>query len=319
MERISSSGISNNFYVGKEFANKDLAKERIRAYSVETRRNINFKRNDKRRIRAVCKGVVPSITGKNVFVDKDAGPKEDISRKGKEVIEDAEEDKKMLSFEKLNIASTFLAKHITNLLIMNPEIPVKAIQEQMQKKFHVAVSKTKAFRDKAKAQVHLKGDVKVQYSLLRDYVSELQKCNPDTTGLLPTIARLFPSTEHRAYFSGRTLYDLLINNVCEVFNRQLLEARDSPIITVLEFVREYLMKRIVIVQKEVGNIRIPCKHAIAVIHDMADNVMDVGTPEDWVHDSYKLKTWMKVYSYKVNLVNGKDMWAKFECPTTLLP
>ncbi|GJW71047.1 receptor-like cytoplasmic kinase 176 [Tanacetum coccineum] len=34
---------------------------------------------------------------------------------------------------------------------------------------------------------------------------------------------------------------------------------------------------------------IPCKHAIAAIHDMADNV------------------------------NGRDMWAKFECPTTLLP
>nr|GEV12418.1 hypothetical protein [Tanacetum cinerariifolium] len=51
----------------------------------------------------------------------------------------------------------------------------------MQKKFHVAVSKTKAFRAKAKAQVHLKGDVTMQYSLLRNYVSELQICNPDTT------------------------------------------------------------------------------------------------------------------------------------------
>ncbi|GJZ80478.1 mutator type transposase [Tanacetum coccineum] len=40
----------------------------------------------------------------------------------------------------------------------------------------------------------------------------------------------------RAYFSGRAHCDLLINNVCEVFNRQLLEARDSPIITALEFV-----------------------------------------------------------------------------------
>ncbi|GJZ16907.1 hypothetical protein Tco_0553030 [Tanacetum coccineum] len=62
---------------------------------------------------------------------------------------------------------------------MNPEIPVKAIQEQMQKKFHVAVSKTKAFKEKA--QVHLKGDVIAKYSFLRDYVSELQRCNPDTT------------------------------------------------------------------------------------------------------------------------------------------
>ncbi|GKC85984.1 FAR1-related sequence 10 [Tanacetum coccineum] len=63
---------------------------------------------------------------------------------------------------------------------MNPEIPVKAIQEQMQKKFHVTISKTKEFRAKAKAQVHLIGDVQVQYSFLRDYVSELQKFNPYT-------------------------------------------------------------------------------------------------------------------------------------------
>ncbi|GJZ63928.1 hypothetical protein Tco_0620349 [Tanacetum coccineum] len=280
---------------------------------------------------------------------------------------------------------------------MNPEIPIKAIQEQMKKKFHVLVSRTKAFRAKAKAQVHLRGDVKVQYSLLRDYVSELHRCNLDTTikidvyreedpekttrmfkriyvclgalkwgfkeamgvdanngiypvaygivesenqyswtwfltflgddfdlfsnsnftfitnrekGLLPATAKLFPSAEHRAHC------DLLINNVCEVFNIQLLDARDIPIITVLEFVREYLMKRIVIVQKVIqkcdgpltptvtklfNKIKealseyiedwngIPCKHAIAAIHDMVDNV------------------------------NGIDMWSKFDYPTTLLP
>ncbi|GKD66234.1 hypothetical protein Tco_1308342 [Tanacetum coccineum] len=52
---------------------------------------------------------------------------------------------------------------------------------------------------------------------------------------------------------------------------------------------------------------------------MADNGMDVGTPEDWVHESYKLQTWMNVYSHKINPVNVRDMWSNFECPTTLLP
>lgn len=37
--------------------------------------------------------------------------------------------------------------------------------------------------------------------------------------------------------------------MCEVLNRQLLDGRDKPIITCLEFIRHYLMKRIVIVQK----------------------------------------------------------------------
>ncbi|GKE71056.1 hypothetical protein Tco_1529128, partial [Tanacetum coccineum] len=52
---------------------------------------------------------------------------------------------------------------------------------------------------------------------------------------------------------------------------------------------------------------------------MADNGNDVGIPEDWVHDSYKLATWKAIYSHKVNPVNGRELWSKFDCPTTLLP
>nr|GEW66397.1 hypothetical protein [Tanacetum cinerariifolium] len=110
------------------------------------------------------------------------------------------------------------------------------------------------------------------------FISDRQK------GLLPAIGKLFPAAEHRylvefdrhmdtlkgfnkkayewlkkiapehwtrSHFSGRANCDLLINNICEVFNRQLLDARDSPIISCLEYVREYLMKRIVIVQKAI--------------------------------------------------------------------
>nr|GEV24789.1 transposase, mutator type [Tanacetum cinerariifolium] len=40
--------------------------------------------------------------------------------------------------------------------------------------------------------------------------------------------------------------------MCEVLNRQLKDGRDKPIITCLEFIREYLMKRIVIVQQVIS-------------------------------------------------------------------
>nr|GEX14958.1 transposase, MuDR [Tanacetum cinerariifolium] len=49
--------------------------------------------------------------------------------------------------------------------------------------------------------------------------------------------------------SGRAHYNVLLNNMCEVLNRQLVDGRDKPIKTCLEFIREYLMKRIVNVQK----------------------------------------------------------------------
>lgn len=38
---------------------------------------------------------------------------------------------------------------------------------------------------------------------------------------------------------------MLLNNMCEVFNSKIVDGRDKPIITVLEYIREYLMRRIV--------------------------------------------------------------------------
>nr|GEV49594.1 hypothetical protein [Tanacetum cinerariifolium] len=39
----------------------------------------------------------------------------------------------------------------------------------------------KAFKAKARTHVYLRGDAKVQYSLLKDYANELQRCNPNIT------------------------------------------------------------------------------------------------------------------------------------------
>ncbi|GJR75192.1 RNA-directed DNA polymerase, eukaryota, partial [Tanacetum coccineum] len=243
-----------------------------------------------------------------------------------------------------------------DLLHTNPQIPIKVVQEHMQKQFQVGVSKTKAFRVKSKAEVHLRGDQEQQYALLKDYCDALKKANQNTTGLLPALKDLFPVAEHKFYvrhihdnmnliykgghykellwkcatattkvqferamdefkgynrlpMSGRANCNLLINNSCEVFNKKLLEARDSPVITALEYVRKYLMKRIVIVQKvnegrqnqDVVNLAnrsctcrkwevfgIPCKHAVACIFNMNDNGMQVGFLEDWVHQSTRL-------------------------------
>nr|GEW91918.1 hypothetical protein [Tanacetum cinerariifolium] len=172
-------------------------------------------------------------------------------------------------------------------------------------------------------------------------VNEEQTMNVDDytidDSLLPALQDLFPTSERKYYVRhihdnmnliykgdhykellwkcatatikrGRKNCDLLINNICEDFNRQLLEARDSLVITALEYVKEYLMKRIVIVQKVIEKSQgpltpivkkifnaikekkvssIPCKHAVACIFNMTDNGMQVGFPEDWVHQSMR--------------------------------
>ncbi|XP_058742388.1 uncharacterized protein LOC131614867 [Vicia villosa] len=48
----------------------------------------------------------------------------------------------------------------------------------------------------------------------------------------------------RAHFNTYSKCDLQVNNMCEAFNRAILEYRDKPIITLLEGIKHYLTKRI---------------------------------------------------------------------------
>ncbi|KAL8469788.1 hypothetical protein ACS0TY_032591 [Phlomoides rotata] len=54
-----------------------------------------------------------------------------------------------------------------------------------------------------------------------------------------------PNQWSKAYFSEKAKCDILLNNVCESFNSNILAARDKAIITMLEWIREYLVKRLV--------------------------------------------------------------------------
>ena len=63
----------------------------------------------------------------------------------------------------------------------------------------------------------------------------------------------------------------------------------------------------------------PCKHAVAVINEMATTNADVGLPESWVHSSYWVKTWAKQYSHTINPLNGKNLWIKHPSPYTIIP
>ena len=51
------------------------------------------------------------------------------------------------------------------------------------------------------------------------------------------------------FVTGRAKSDVLLNNMCEVFNGKIVEGRDMPIISALEYISEYLMRRRVTVNK----------------------------------------------------------------------
>ncbi|GKC36587.1 heat stress transcription factor B-4-like protein [Tanacetum coccineum] len=254
---------------------------------------------------------------------------------------------------------------------VNPHILVKAVQYQLQRELEVQISMIKAFRAKAKAKREIRGDHVLQYSMLKDYVVELQSTNPYTTvkiavernidpsvptrgpfsgqvlvavgldsnngmyplayalveaenkssrcwflqclgddidlypnlnfkfisdrqkGIIPTIKTVYPTAsatnvrdfekymlelkmmnpkahewlnkipaEHwaRSYFSGRSKSDLLLNNIFEVFNGKIVGGRDKPVITLLEYIREYCMKRFLNVQGVIDKCTGPLTH-----------------------------------------------------------
>lgn len=53
-----------------------------------------------------------------------------------------------------------------------------------------------------------------------------------------------PKEWSKSHFSTFGKCDTLVNNMCEQFNNCLLDARDKPILTMLEWIREYMMCRL---------------------------------------------------------------------------
>ncbi|GKC90615.1 transposase, MuDR, MULE transposase domain protein, partial [Tanacetum coccineum] len=93
----------------------------------------------------------------------------------------------------------FLSEKIFDQVRVNPDIPVKAVQDQLQRDLEVQISMSKAFRAKAKAEREIRGDHVLQYSMLRDYVVELQSTNPNTTVKIVVERNTDPSLPTRVF------------------------------------------------------------------------------------------------------------------------
>ncbi|GJQ91169.1 putative ribonuclease H-like domain-containing protein [Tanacetum coccineum] len=207
-------------------------------------------------------------------------------------------------------------------------------------------------------------------------------------GIIPTIKTVYPSAEHRYclrhihenmkqgwcgqaykdllwrvasatnvrdFKKCRAKSNLLLNNICEVFNGKIVRGRDKPVITLLENIREYCMKRIVNVQGVIDKCTSPLtptatrimesikkeahlmkvqwngankkweltgisyKHVVAACWNMALNDRAAPPPETWVNPCYWLSTWKETYSHKIQPICGTKYWEKSTCPTIVLP
>ncbi|KAG8380405.1 hypothetical protein BUALT_Bualt06G0011900 [Buddleja alternifolia] len=162
------------------------------------------------------------------------------------------------------------------------------------------------------------------------FVSDKQK------GLIPAFELVFPGAENRfcvrhlhenfkkAGFRGLAFkmalwnaakattvpeYELRIKEMGESL-LGILEARQKPILTILEWIREYLMTRLTENRDRAAKrwrwdlTGIPCSHAMSAI-----GCQDIE-PYDYVHESYSVSTYLSVYSHAIAPVNGPKLWEK---------
>nr|KAJ0194220.1 hypothetical protein LSAT_V11C800442790 [Lactuca sativa] len=163
--------------LGKETSKKEL-KEKIQLHALETIRNIFFKKNDKKRLRALYKG---NIT----FNEGDVGEPTPypwviqgsrLTKGGSWMIKTYNHEHRCLHTRKVRSATAkFIGKQILDQVESNPTIPVKDLKEKLQKEYQVGFSIHQIFRAKSKAKKQVQGDY------IKDYILELKSTNPDTT------------------------------------------------------------------------------------------------------------------------------------------
>nr|GEU63468.1 hypothetical protein [Tanacetum cinerariifolium] len=219
----------------------------------------------------------------------------------------------------------FLSEKIFEQVRVDPDILVKAIQDQLQHELEGIIPAIKTVYPSAEHRYflrHIHKNMKhgwcgqaykdllwrvASATNVRDFeicILELKTMNAKAHEWLNKI----PADDWaRSYFLGRAKSNLLLNNICEVFNVKIVRGKDKPVITLLEYIIEYYIKRIMNVQgvidkctglltptatrimesikKEAHLIKeltgIPCKHADAACWNMALN--DPMTPplETW--------------------------------------
>nr|KAJ0198065.1 hypothetical protein LSAT_V11C700376560 [Lactuca sativa] len=104
---------------------------------------------------------------------------------------------------------------------------------------------------------HLGDDLELGTNSNYTFISDRKKFNHYDREVYEWLKQIPPAHWARSHFLGRVVSDVLISNKCELFNGKIEKGRNKPVIGCLEYIREYLMKRICNVIKEMKKDKFP--------------------------------------------------------------
>jgi hypothetical protein len=142
------------FEIGMKFNSLQEFKNAVTDYAVHGGHGIRFEKNDKVRVRAVCKKGCKWVA----YAVKMAG---EITCQLRTFVN---EHTCSRSYLNSRATSKWLGKKLTNRISEQPDMPCSTIQEKVHKKFVVNISRSKAYRAKKIALEKIEGSHKEQYS-----------------------------------------------------------------------------------------------------------------------------------------------------------
>ncbi|PWA75659.1 hypothetical protein CTI12_AA115750 [Artemisia annua] len=183
-ESVDDAVVETSFYCHQSYPSAKHVKEKVRDNSIETRKELLFLKNDKKRIRVRCVGCVP-LSGPIATAGLGIGPvRGPLTRRALEALIAGKNDHSQIlgpwlllvgrdgtekggwtvrryndqhtclqsrSFKHFDL--NFISKKIKDKIKTNPRIPVKSVHSQLTKEFELEVSMQKILRAKRIAHV----------------------------------------------------------------------------------------------------------------------------------------------------------------------
>jgi len=160
--------------VGTYFIEKKDFTDAMHTYSFQNGKNLNFVKNDKKRVSMKCVGVGGKCTWYAYCAYMFA-----INTWQLRTIIDIHTYSKDFNLKLMN--SKWLSKHMEKTVRENPHMNVIDMREKVSRKWNIGTSRNMADRAKVMTAQNVESSCKEQFKRIYDYAHELLRTNPGST------------------------------------------------------------------------------------------------------------------------------------------
>jgi hypothetical protein len=161
--------VNPNLKLRMKFANIQLFREAVKQYNVRRGKDIRFEKNERAKCVAVCRdpGCGYRVYGRQMateasFEIRSLRPTHSCTRVYKSSI----------------VNSRWIADKLYDKFKVQPDMPLRVIQDEVKRKWNVEVSRSQMYRGRKKAEKKIYGCLGEQYGRLWDYCETLRRTNP---------------------------------------------------------------------------------------------------------------------------------------------